>query len=542
MYLSKNIKNSCIFLFIFISLILIFFSYNKFPGQKIYLINLFIISNFYIFFAFKYSLLFLDKTLSLFLWLGFYYKLTILLITDSGLPEGRGNFAYLPNQYDDLLIFSTIGILSFTSSSFFLNKYFKKNLQLNNNIYEKNILINFYDRYKKYIFLIFFCLIIFVSVANFQLGFYQKGLLPKTELNLIFGYFLKWMLLFGLTSISCLLIDYDLKKYSKISYFVIILFFLELLMTNLSLLSRSLIFTGSAILVATYINYENKIKIKKKNNSLIINFLILFLVFSLSIFPINMIRNASFIDQSFVAEQMVENFSKNPNNTEKNIENISKITENEDDKNSIDKIINSEIQKDEKIKLIQKKLEEDGRQTLDLKENFNRILFVIKNRFVGLDGVATVTSYQDKSMNLFFEALNEEYNSNEYSFYQKTFIIPFEQKHLLGKKYEKTSERHYGVILPGIISFLSYSGSKSFLFISGFIILIICGFIEIAARILSYNSVIFSSLVGYVLGYRLIHFGYLPKQSYLIIGAIILTIILVKFIKKIIIKSYNYYD
>ena len=195
-----------------------------------------------------------------------------------------------------------------------------------------------------------------------------------------------------------------------------------------------------------------------------------------------------------------------------------------------------------KIKLIQKQLEKDGRQTLDLRENFNRILFIIKNRFVGLDGVATVISYENKSIDLFFEALDEEYNSNEYSFYQKTFIIPFEQKHLVGEKYSKSSERHYGVILPGIISFLSYSGSKSFLFMSGFIIFIICGFIEMAARILSYNSVIFSSLVGYVLGYRLIHFGYLPKQSYLILSAIILTILLVKFIKLIILKSYKYDD
>ena len=62
-----------------------------------------------------------------------------------------------------------------------------------------------------------------------KLGFYQKGLLPKTEVNLFFGYFLKWMLLFGLTSISCLLIDYDIKKYKQISKTVISLFFLELI-------------------------------------------------------------------------------------------------------------------------------------------------------------------------------------------------------------------------------------------------------------------------------------------------------------------------
>ena len=131
-------------------------------------------------------------------------------------------------------------------------------------------------------------------------------MLPKTEVNLYFGYFLKWMLLFGLTSISCLLIDYDIKKYNKITKIVIFLFFLELFSTYLSLLSRSLIFTGSAVLIATYLNYKNLIKEKLLHNSLVVNFIILFLIFSISILPINKIRNSSFIDQSFVAEQLVK--------------------------------------------------------------------------------------------------------------------------------------------------------------------------------------------------------------------------------------------
>ena len=166
----------------------------------------------------------------------------------------------------------------------------------------------------------------------------------------------------------------------------------------------------------------------------------------------------------------------------------------------------------------------------------NRILFVIKNRFVGLDGVATVVSYPNKNLALLFNSLKEEYNSNEYGFYQKTFIIPYEQEHLVGKNYEKSSKRQYGVILPGIISYLSYSGSKLFLFISGIIVFMFCALIEFSARKFTYNSVIFSSLVGFVLGYRLIHFGYIPKQSYLLVGAIILTILIIKIFKYYIIK------
>ena len=537
MYLNNYIKNLCIILFALISITLFFLSFNKFPGLKLIFISFFLVSNFYLFYSFKFSLLFLDKTLSVFLWLGFFYKLSILLITNSNLPEGAGNFSYLPNQYNELLIYSSIGILGFLSSSFIFQKYLSNFLNLNtklNKNHEK-ILIYFFDKYKIILCLFFLFLILFITIINFKFGFYQKGLLPKNEINLYFGYFIKWMLLFGLTSISCVLIEYDIKSYNNLTLPVIILFFLELLMTNVSLLSRSLIFTGSAILAAIYFNYNNSINKEKINNSLIVNSIILFIIFSISIFPINKIRNYSFIDQSFIAEKIVEQNIKQKNKLSKNkIEDLVKLETNE--KSEVKELINSNLKKEEKIELLKEKLEATGIQDLNFKENVERILFVIKNRFVGLDGVATVTSFPKKNFQLFINSLKESYNSNEYGFYQKTFIIPFEQKHLIGKEYQKTSERHYGVILPGIISYLSYPGSKFFLFLSSFIVFLFCGIFESAAKKYSYNSIIFSSLVGYVLGYRLVHFGYMPKQSYLLLGAIILTIFFIKIIKFLIIK------
>ena len=272
-----------------------------------------------------------------------------------------------------------------------------------------------------------------------------------------------------------------------------------------------------------------------------IHSIILFLIFSLSIFPINKIRNSNFIDQAFVAEKIIEKSIKNgtENNDLINIKNDDSAPIDEKSQENIKDIVDSDIEKDTKIKLIQEKLEERGIQNLDFKKNINRILFVIKNRFVGLDGVATVTSYPEKNFQLFFNYLKEEYNPNDYGFYQKNFIIPFEQKHLVGEEYEKTSSRHYGIILPGIISFLSTPGSKIFLFVSCFLIFMFCAILELLAKKMTYGSIIFSNLVGYVLGYRLIHFGYLPKQSYLLLGAIVLTIIIIKLIKDLIIKSYN---
>ncbi len=106
--------------------------------------------------------------------------------------------------------------------------------------------------------------------------------------------------------------------------------------------------------------------------------------------------------------------------------------------------------------------------------------------------------------------------------------MPYENKELVGKSFKRSSKRQYTVILPGIISFLSYPGSALFLFFSCGIIYMICASIEAIALKFSYGCLIFSNFIGYIIGYRLIHFGYLPRQSYLMFGAILITIVLIK--------------
>ena len=69
-------------------------------------------------------------------------------------------------------------------------------------------------------------------------------------------------------------------------------------------------------------------------------------------------------------------------------------------------------------------------QKLDIKENFERIIFVIKNRFVGLDGMAAVTSYPENNFNLLLRS-KEKFDSNKYGFYQRTFVLPFRQVNII---------------------------------------------------------------------------------------------------------------
>ena len=255
------------------------------------------------------------------------------------------------------------------------------------------------------------------------------------------------------------------------------------------------------MLYSIYFNYENKIKNKNFYNSLELNIFILLIVFFISIIPINKIRNFNVVDQKFIANQIVEDHSNKITNENKkdksknstlNLDDIKNLDLMNNtkylDQNKVDQLLASDLNKDEKAKIIEKELAKHKLQDLDLNENFERILFLIKNRFVGLDAVAAVTNYPN-NFNLLKQSLIEKYNPDKYGYYQRTFILPFEQGFSEDQKYIKTSKRHY-IIIPGIIAYLSYPSkniSISFAIRNFFI----CAFIEITAKIFTFNSIIF---------------------------------------------------
>ena len=146
------------------------------------------------------------------------------------------------------------------------------------------------------------------------------------------------------------------------------------------------------------------------------------------ILPINKIRNSSYIDAMYFAKETAKQMvldSKEIVETNRTNENFEKP---EIQNLEIKKIIDSDISDEKKIEIISQKIVNREKQILDINENIERIMFVIKNRFVGLDGVAAVTSYPKQDYNLLKRALNEEFNPNLYGFYQRIFIIPFENK------------------------------------------------------------------------------------------------------------------
>ena len=128
-----------------------------------------------------------------------------------------------------------------------------------------------------------------------------------------------------------------------------------------------------------------------------------------------------------------------------------------------------------------------------------------------------------------FKALKEKPNRASPTFYEKTFKLIGDVTYTDIYIYKNQK----GNTLTGVVGFLFYSGSFYFLFASMILLCALANLIEFISFKISGSNLIFASLIGQIIAFRFIHFGYLPSQSYLLFGSIFLTLILVFILMKI---------
>ena len=146
------------------------------------------------------------------------------------------------------------------------------------------------------------------------------------------------------------------------------------------------------------------------------------------------------------------------------------------------------------------------------------------DRWVGMEGVMAVSSYPNLSWNLLNTALKESYNERETSFYDNNFI---------SSPYLDTDKtKHHFITLPGILAFFFYSGSFWFLLTCMFVFGGFAAFFEFLVYKLGGQNLILTALFSEILAYRFASFGYVPAQSFLLLGALFFNLILIYFAEK----------
>ena len=128
----KLIKNSLYIncLFFFINLILYFFAFKNLDVNKFYLSLFYFTSFFLVFYSFNYKTIFFENFLSLFIWLGFPFKLAIPYVLFSIGYHDAKLFPEIPSVnnfsievYNDAIVFSLFGVLGLILASILRKKY-----------------------------------------------------------------------------------------------------------------------------------------------------------------------------------------------------------------------------------------------------------------------------------------------------------------------------------------------------------------------------------------------------------------------------------
>ena len=438
---------------------------------------------------------------SSFLFLGFWFKYVFSLILYDGLVFDSGQIN--SKKIDDILVIGTLVAITCIAASFackqFINRDFIKKVENK----KQSFFEIFYLHNRILILSFFFTLVIVAGLLNYQFGIYQRGFIVLSEVPYFFQNLLKWLLLFGFTTFSCFLIHVEILNQKKLNFYTVIISLFEILISYTSMLSRSFVINALSLMVPLY---QRSLKLKKNYDSFFyILFVIALLSTAISVYTVNHLRLVKLVS--------IKIDWNNINNPSSQTTSVTQL-----------KIEKYQFQIPEKKSLVR-----NTKALTAKKFTSNDVTnFIIINRWIGIDSLILVHNSKKTSFDLFFKSLKEKKKRNtENTFYEITFGLSSDKINISTNK-----EILKGNTLPGIITFLYYSGNLYFVIISLFSIIVIFNIFEILVKRITRTNLIFACFLSNMIATRLFHFGYAPKESYLFVMSFLLSVALMVFLLK----------
>lgn len=321
-------------------------------------------------------------------------------------------------------------------------------------------LFAFYRRFRGVLLWFFIVAVVLVCAANAWFGFYQRGQVARLTLPLGLNGVFTWLLTFGMASVSAVLLRFEFEMNRDRYWIVITLALMEAAFSSISLWSRGMILNGSALLYGAVAQFRRSESVVPLKVSVYAATLFCGL-FAFSVYTVNYLRALDFHRLSEQQQQIVD------------------------------------------------QLLVDQTSTLFL------------DRWVGIEGVMSVVGAEGLGFQLFKEALAEQFNVGENSFYDRSFVeSPYDNS--------RDDGLHF-VSLPGYIAFLFYPGSYLFLFCAVLLFSVLAASIEFLVYRLGGRNLVFCALIAQVVAFRYASFGYVPAQSYLLFGSILLNVLILFF-------------
>ena len=505
-----------------IFIVLSFYSISFYEGSKI----IFLLFNFLVitltYYLTNSTSSFFSFFLAFYFFMGYWFKYNFSLIYNNGyvFDSGMSN-PPIKIDIDDVLVNIIFICLVIIFSTYISNKkfyYSKKLIKPKINFFTK-----VYFKYKYLILSLFTFTFLYVGLINFRFKLYVKGIFFENEINLLIISFIKWLILFGFVSMSCYFLNKESLNKNKKLLLIFLIVFLEIFISYTSMLSRAMVLFGLPF-IYTFIFHE-----KQKNYFIKYSIIaLLFVIFSFfSIIISNKERTLIINNMKKNIKMNYEEFKSGNNVSEK--DNI-KVEQNYIDSSKF----NFQIDETKKEKL-EKKTDTSQLNKTSLTENPGNIsspadakhmsYFIIINRWVGIDSLINVSRSENLGFDLFFRAFEEKKSIYGNTFYEKNFGLSENKKNFY---FQNTFMK--GNTLPGLVSFLFYTGNLPFLFISIMLIIIFFNFVERKIYFLCDNNLYFVSFISHSIVYRLFSFGYAPADTYLFLISIILSVSVIYFL------------
>jgi len=429
--------------------------------------------------GFRKNRIFFDTFIGLFFWLGYWLKFSASLLFQGGaFQEFTGNFDYSGAAFDKAVLVSTTGAAALVLASIVRERYLFS-FKNGRSDHERSYLFDVYRRYRKIILVSFVLLALTVAGTNVWLGIYQRGGVPQTVLPFGLNHVYTWLLLFGLTSFSAMILDCEFRV-NKEPYLIATVSLLETAFSSLSMLSRGMILNAGALMFGAC-ESEKKNTSRQKLQFIIITFIAVIVLFLGSVYAVNILRqyrDAIHSADVGVKEAMTGLYA--------------------------------------------------NRMSIQMagSKAYAMTVLLFINRWTGIEGAMAVTSYPHLGSDLWQKAWEEEYSDTGASFYDLEIAksTNIENTILLN---------HHFISMPGILAFLYYPGSYMILFASMMLLGILGAVIELFVFKLGGRNYILCALIAQVVASRYAHFGYAPNRTYLLIGAIALNIAIIYIINLI---------
>jgi len=256
-------------------------------------------ANALLFNGFRRSALFFDTFIGLFLWLGFWLKLSLRVAFTAGIfHEPVGTFDGTGAAFDRALLIASCGFAALLAASLVRERFFR---------YPENAascadsgLFLLYRRFRWQCLAVFAAAVLAIAASNVLLGIYQRGMVAQTVLPFGLNGVYKWLLQFGLASVSALVIRFELEIARRLTPVAVALPLFEAFLSNVSLLSRGMVLNASALGLGGW-RTAGTMRVRLHAGALALAALAFAALFAASVFAVNYLRAESLDSQSSVA-------------------------------------------------------------------------------------------------------------------------------------------------------------------------------------------------------------------------------------------------